>query len=131
MPHLNAFAILAGALCAALLELLFLRRWYAYRDFETYPQMLGHFLYWLAHGFRYRYPDRRIRTIILWQNGFTMVFDKQGRQMPSYQGPYRDPRLRARIDAARGQVPIVRRTWPSTAVEFYAGTVVDPREEHQ
>jgi hypothetical protein len=92
----------------------------------------SHFLYWLAHGFRYRYPDRRIRTIILWQNGTLMVFGHAGTaNCHSIREPIAIRALRARIEAARGQVPIVRRTWPSAAVEFYAGTVVDPREEHQ
>jgi hypothetical protein len=29
---------------------------------------------------------RRIKRVIVWQNGLTMVFDQYGEQMPEYQG---------------------------------------------
>jgi hypothetical protein len=45
-----------------------------------------------------------IRTVIRMKNDMVLVFDENGEQLPSYQGPYRDVKQKILADAPAGSL---------------------------
>jgi len=51
-----------------------------------------------------------VATVILWQNGMVMVFDRDGQQMPEFQGPEAEALAKLRAAGWTGEPE--RRAWP-------------------
>jgi hypothetical protein len=52
---------------------------------------------------------KRIKSVILWQNGMVMVFDDDGQQMPELQGPKEEAMRKLRAAGWTGTPE--RRVW--------------------